>query len=138
MKDLPALDRTPLIERLTRFAKDFPGDRAYTFMDYMTDPDGVATHVTWGELDRRARSIAAAIRRATEPGRRVALLAPQDLHYVTGFLGAMYARVIGVPLFSEHPAGKIRHQPDRLASAITAIAQGKLGAWRARVEVGGI
>ena len=100
MNDVPTLDRTPLIERLARFAKDFPGDRAYTFMDYMTDPDGVATHVTWGELDRRARSIAAAIRRATGPGQRVALLAPQDLHYVTGFLGAMYARVIGVPLFS--------------------------------------
>ncbi|MDL4819357.1 fatty acyl-AMP ligase [Actinomadura opuntiae] len=100
MTDLPALDRTPLIERLARFAKDFPDDRAYTFMDYMTDPDGVATDVTWGELDRRSRAIAAAIRRATSPGRRVALLAPQDLHYVTGFLGAMYARVIGVPLFS--------------------------------------
>ncbi|MGI5207819.1 fatty acyl-AMP ligase [Spirillospora sp. CA-108201] len=100
MTDLPPLDRTPLIERLTRFARDFPGDRAYTFMDYMTDPDGVATDVTWGELDRRARGIAAAIRRATGPGRRVALLAPQDLHYVTAFLGAMYARVVGVPLFS--------------------------------------
>ena len=40
-------------------------------------------------------------------------------------------RAIGVPLVSEHPAGKIRHHPDRLASAITALAQGKLGAWRA-------
>ncbi|MEO3824653.1 fatty acyl-AMP ligase [Actinomadura sp. B10D3] len=100
MTELPALDRTPLIERLAGFVDDFPEDRAYTFMDYNFDPGGVATDVTWGELDRRARSIAAAIRRATEPGRRVALLAPQDLHYVTGFLGAMYARVIGVPLFS--------------------------------------
>jgi len=47
-------------------------------------------------------------------------------------------RAIGVPLVSEHPAGKIRHHPDRLASAITALAQGKLGAWRARAEAGGI
>jgi uncharacterized cofD-like protein len=47
-------------------------------------------------------------------------------------------RAIGVPLLSEHPAGKIRHQPDRLASAITAVAQGKLGAWRVRAEAGGI
>jgi uncharacterized cofD-like protein len=47
-------------------------------------------------------------------------------------------RAIGVPLVSEHPAGKIRHHPDRLASAITALAHGKLGAWRARAEVGGI
>jgi uncharacterized cofD-like protein len=43
---------------------------------------------------------------------------------------------IGVRLVSEHPAGKIRHHPDRLASAITAIAQGKLGAWRGREEAG--
>jgi uncharacterized cofD-like protein len=47
-------------------------------------------------------------------------------------------RAIGVPLFSEHPAGKIRHNPDRLASAVTALAHGKLGAWRARAEVGGL
>ena len=44
---------------------------------------------------------------------------------------------IGVPLVSEHPAGKIRHHPERLAAAITALAQGKLGAWRARSEAGG-
>src|SRR5688500_14933762 len=46
-------------------------------------------------------------------------------------------RPIGVPLASEHPAGKIRHHPDRLAAAILAIAQRKLGAWRGRVEAGG-
>ena len=46
-------------------------------------------------------------------------------------------RAIGVPLVSEHPAGKIRHHPERLASAITAVAQGKLGAFSARAEVGG-
>lgn len=47
-------------------------------------------------------------------------------------------RPIGVPLASEHPAGKIRHHPDRLAAAILAIARGKLGAWRGRAEAGGI
>jgi uncharacterized cofD-like protein len=47
-------------------------------------------------------------------------------------------RAIGVPLVSEHPAGKIRHHPERLAAAITALAQGKLGAWHARAEVGGL
>ena len=46
-------------------------------------------------------------------------------------------RAVGVPLVSEHPAGKIRHHPERLASAITAVAQGKLGAFSARAEVGG-
>lgn len=45
---------------------------------------------------------------------------------------------IGVPLVSEHPAGKIRHHPERLASTISAIGQGKLGAWRGRAESGGL
>jgi uncharacterized cofD-like protein len=43
---------------------------------------------------------------------------------------------IGVPLVSEHPAGKIRHNPERLASTIVALAHGKLSAWRARAEAG--
>jgi uncharacterized cofD-like protein len=43
---------------------------------------------------------------------------------------------IGVPLVSEHPQGKIRHYPERLAAAITALGQGKLGAWRGRTETG--
>ena len=47
-------------------------------------------------------------------------------------------RPIGVPLASEHPAGKVRHHPDRLAAALMALAHGKLGAWRGRVEAGGI
>jgi uncharacterized cofD-like protein len=47
-------------------------------------------------------------------------------------------RAIGVPLMSEHPAGKIRHHPERLASAVTALAQGKLGAFRVRAEGGGV
>jgi uncharacterized cofD-like protein len=45
---------------------------------------------------------------------------------------------IGVPLVSEHPAGRVRHHPERLAAAITALGQGKLGAWRGRVESGGL
>jgi hypothetical protein len=45
---------------------------------------------------------------------------------------------IGVPLISEHPAGKIRHHPDRLAAAISALGQRKLGAWRGRAEAGGL
>lgn len=46
-------------------------------------------------------------------------------------------RPIGVPLLSEHPAGKVRHHPDRLAAAILAMAHGKLGTWRGRLEAGG-
>jgi uncharacterized cofD-like protein len=49
----------------------------------------------------------------------------------------MGIRALGIPLVSEHPAGKIRHHPERLAAAIAALAQGKLSAWRGRTEAGG-
>jgi uncharacterized cofD-like protein len=57
-------------------------------------------------------------------------------NFELGALDKLGIQPIGVPLVSEHPAGKIRHHPDRLASAITALAQGKLGAWRGRPEAG--
>ena len=53
-------------------------------------------------------------------------------------LDRLGVRAIGVPLVSEQPAGKIRHHPEPLAAAITALAQRKLGAWRGRAEVGGL
>jgi uncharacterized cofD-like protein len=53
-------------------------------------------------------------------------------------LEALGIHPIGVPLVSEHPTGKIRHHPERLGAAITALGRGKLGAWRGRAEAGGL
>jgi uncharacterized cofD-like protein len=55
-------------------------------------------------------------------------VSPEDIKA----LSAIGARAIGLPLASEMPPGKIRHRPERLGAAITAVAHGKLGAWRAR------
>ncbi|POM22520.1 Long-chain-fatty-acid--AMP ligase FadD32 [Actinomadura rubteroloni] len=100
MTTLKELDRTPLVQRLAKWAQLYPDDRAYTYMDYSEDVDGVAVDMTWGELDQRARALAATLRQVTDPGQRAALLAPQTLDYIIGFLGCMYARVVAVPLFS--------------------------------------
>jgi uncharacterized cofD-like protein len=43
---------------------------------------------------------------------------------------------LGLPLFSEQPAGRIRHHPERLATALAAIARGRLATWRASTEPG--
>jgi uncharacterized cofD-like protein len=68
-----------------------------------------------------------------ERGAKPVLTGPFEL----AALERLGIRPIGIPLASEHPAGKIRHHPDRLAAAILATAQGKLGTWRGRVEAGG-
>lgn len=49
-------------------------------------------------------------------------------------LAELGVHAIGLPLVSEMPPGKIRHNPERLGAAIAAVAQGKLGAWRPRGE----
>ncbi|MFI0352011.1 fatty acyl-AMP ligase [Actinomadura sp. 9N407] len=94
------LDRTPLVTRLARWAEQYPDDRAYTYVDYTTDIGGADIDITWSELDARSRAVAATLRQSTDAGQRVAILAPQNLEYVIAFLGALYARVIAVPLFS--------------------------------------
>ncbi|MFC0038571.1 fatty acyl-AMP ligase [Actinomadura rayongensis] len=93
-------DESPLISRLSGWAWEFAHETAYTFVDYGTDPAGVATHLTWAELDRRARAVAAALRETSSPGDRAAILAPQSLDYLVAFFGCLYARVVAVPLFS--------------------------------------
>lgn len=55
-----------------------------------------------------------------------------------GAMDRLGVRAVGVPLVSEHPVGKIRHHPERLASTIVAVAQKKLGAWRGRAASGGL
>jgi len=57
-------------------------------------------------------------------------------HFELAAFDRLGIQPIGVPLVSEHPAGKVRHHPERLAAAIIALAQGKLGAWRGRPEAG--
>ncbi|GAA2400404.1 fatty acyl-AMP ligase [Nonomuraea africana] len=87
-----------LISRIARWAREIPDAPAYTFADYLGD--GRRHTLTWKQVDRRARALAVRLREVCEPGDRAAILAPQSLEYVVAMLGAMYARVVAVPLFS--------------------------------------
>ncbi|MGW5418039.1 fatty acyl-AMP ligase [Actinomadura geliboluensis] len=105
--------RTPLIERVARWAREKPDAPAYTFVDYSADPAGAHVTASWAETDRRARAMAATLRQVTGPGERAALLLPQTLEYMMTMLGAMHAHVIAVPLFSPDLPG----HADRLIGA---------------------
>ncbi len=87
----------PVTESLARRARE--NRPAFTFLDYSDRPDGVGHTMTWSELDSRARAVAARLTEVSAPGERVALLCPQNLDYVVGFFGALYAGMIAVPLF---------------------------------------
>ena len=78
---------------------------AYRYLDFTGSVDGQAVELTWTQLGRRMRAIAARLQRVTSPGDRVAILAPQGLDYVAGFFAAVKAGTIAVPLFAPELPG---------------------------------
>ncbi|MEU7056133.1 fatty acyl-AMP ligase [Streptomyces sp. NPDC046197] len=84
---------------LARVAALTPDETAFTFVDHSADIEGVTSSLTWKELDERVRRTAWALRCADVAGERVAVVAPQSLEYVVGFLAITCAGAIAVPLF---------------------------------------
>jgi acyl-CoA synthetase (AMP-forming)/AMP-acid ligase II/acyl carrier protein len=82
-----------MIELLEGQAADQANLTAYAFLD---DRDGM-TEITFGELDRQARIIAARLQLELSPGDRALLVYPSGLEFIAAFFGCMYAGVIAVP-----------------------------------------
>ncbi|MFI6013460.1 fatty acyl-AMP ligase [Streptomyces sp. NPDC051243] len=89
-------------------------DLAVSFVDYTEDHDGFVRTVTYGELDRKARAVAAALQKNAPPGARVAVVCPHEISYVLGFLGCLYAGLVAVPL----PAPEASRARDRIGSVL--------------------
>ncbi|MGH3970061.1 MAG: AMP-binding protein, partial [Mycobacterium sp.] len=83
---------------LERRARQQPDAPAYTFIDYEVDPAGYSETLTWSQVHRRAQVVAAEIASCGSPGDRVAICASQGLEYIAGFLGAVQAGFVAVPL----------------------------------------
>ena len=100
-----------LIELLQSRARVHPDRIGFTFIE----ADGKEQTLTFAQLDRRARSIAATLQQATEPGQRALLVYPPGLELICGFFGCIYAQVLAVP--ATYP------KPRRPMSRLTAIAR---------------
>lgn len=91
---------------LERWARERRDETAYTFIDYEADPAGTAESLTFSELYEQTGQVAAALLKCGSPGDRAAILAPQGLEYIVGFLGAIEAGFVAVPLtmplFGQH------------------------------------
>ena len=55
--------------------------------------------ITYAELDRKARAVAATIQAHCQPGDRVIMLYPPGLEFIAAFFGCLYAGVIAVPAY---------------------------------------
>ncbi|WP_410565510.1 fatty acyl-AMP ligase [Amycolatopsis sp. cmx-4-61] len=96
-KDFPAVGGDTLTACLRHWAATTPDAPALTFADFADDPAGRRRTLTWQQLAGRVDAAAAAL--PVSPGDRVAVLCPQGPDYVVGFLAAITAGAIAVPLF---------------------------------------
>ena len=73
-----------------------PDRTAFTFL---LDGEIESDRLTYGELDRLARSIAAQLQGLGLSGERALLLYPPGLDYLAAFFGCLYAGVVAVPAY---------------------------------------
>ena len=66
---------------------------------YLEDGESEGGRLTFSEVDRRARALAASLQSFLPPGERALLLYPQGLEYLIAFFGCLYAGVIAVPAY---------------------------------------
>ena len=108
---MPSLPSSPslLPDRLRRWAAERGHQRAFTFVEFPHyHSPGKHRSLTWSQVYASAQAAAASVRAVCRPGDRAALLMPQGLDYVTGFLGCLLAGVVAVPLFSPDLPGHER------------------------------
>ncbi|MGW3995517.1 fatty acyl-AMP ligase [Amycolatopsis sp. NPDC004772] len=96
-QNFPAVGGNTLTACLRHWAATTPDAPALTFADFATDPAGRRRSLTWRQLAERVDTAAGAL--PVAPGDRVAVLCPQGPDYVVGFLAAIAAGAIAVPLF---------------------------------------
>ncbi|HKH43577.1 MAG TPA: fatty acyl-AMP ligase, partial [Thermoanaerobaculia bacterium] len=89
------------VEVVRTRAADTPQAVAYTFL---ADGDVEAARLTYAELDRQARGIAAALQEAGAAGERVLLLFPSGLEFIAAFFGCLYAGAVAVPAYPPRSA----------------------------------
>ncbi|HEU4325455.1 MAG TPA: beta-ketoacyl synthase N-terminal-like domain-containing protein, partial [Roseiflexaceae bacterium] len=85
-----------------------PDRRAYVFLE---DGERETERLSYGELDARARAIAALLQREGAAGERVLLCLPAGLDYVAAFFGCLYAGAVAVPVYPPDPARVSRTLP---------------------------
>ena len=89
-----------LVDLLRQRALHQPARLAYTFLH---DDGSEEVDLTYQELDRRTRAIAARLQAGTSPGERALLLYPQSAEYIAAFFGCLYARLVAVPAYPPRP-----------------------------------
>jgi acyl-CoA synthetase (AMP-forming)/AMP-acid ligase II len=93
-----------LVDVLVRHATERPDATAYVFIR----DDGKEETLTFGELARRAKAIAAELQGLASTGDRAILLFQPGLDFIEAILGCFFARLVAVPV---SPLRNVREMP---------------------------
>ena len=96
-----------LVELLKRRAAGHAA-AAYT---YLVDGETQAVRLSYQELDRQARAIAAKLQTVAGVGSHAILLYPPGLDFIAAFFGCLYAGVVAIPAYPPDPARLNRSLP---------------------------
>ena len=88
-----------LVELLLNRSDKLGDAKAFTFLN----DDGTTDIISYAELDRRAKVIAARLIDKNLTSERALLLFPPGLDYICGYFGCLYAGVIAVPVYPPDP-----------------------------------
>ncbi|WP_392535314.1 fatty acyl-AMP ligase [Nostoc sp. C117] len=92
----PKLELSTLVELLSYRAHQQPDRLAYTFL---LDGETAKVHLTYKQLEEKAKAIATELQSINANGERALLLYPPGLEYIIGFFGCLYAGVVAVPAY---------------------------------------
>jgi acyl-CoA synthetase (AMP-forming)/AMP-acid ligase II len=110
----PLVHFSTLVELLRWRATHQSDQLAYRFL---VDGKSEGNALTYGELDRQARAIAALLQKHHSQGERALLLYPQGLDVIAAFLGCLYAGVIAIPV-PPPDAGRLKRALPRLRAIV--------------------
>src|SRR5437764_13346518 len=105
---LPSSVHSTLVELLRWRVLDQFDRPAYTFLE---DGETEEVHLTYADLDRKARAIGARLQSLGACGERALLLYPPGLEFIAGFFGCLYAGAVAVPLYPPYPTRLDRTMP---------------------------
>ncbi len=100
-----------LVDLLRERARDQGDQCAFRFLEY---DNAAEQQISYAELDRWARSIAARLIAAGAEGERVLLLYPPGFAYIAAFFGCLYAGAIAVPAYPP----RMNRNLDRLQAVV--------------------
>ncbi|MEJ2855705.1 MULTISPECIES: fatty acyl-AMP ligase [unclassified Saccharothrix] len=115
---MPVVDVMTVVELLRHQARRIPDRRSHVFLD--SGGQESAT-LTFGELDRRAKAVAARLGDLVPPGACAVLSYPPSLEFLPAFFGCLYAGVVAVPA----PATRRTHGDARLERLAAIIADAR-------------